>query len=43
MGDFGALPWCRVLVTASWPPEAVGLRTPGRDGYTQACGGGLGD
>lgn len=43
VGDFGALPWFRVLVTALWPPEALGLRTSGGDGYTQACGVGLGD
>lgn len=43
MGGFGVLPLCRVLVTALWPPEAVGLGTPRRDGSTQACGVDLGD
>lgn len=43
MGDFGTLPLCRVLVTALWPPGAVGLGTPGRDGHTQACEVDLGD
>lgn len=43
MEDFWTLPLCKVLVTALWPAEAVGLGAPGRDGYMQVCRADSGD